>query len=43
MEKLKEKIVEGLTDCGGKFSIIPLLGFDKWIVIVCLNNHINPY
>lgn len=35
-EKLKEKIFEDLNGCGGKFSIIPLLGFNKWIIIIYL-------
>ena len=35
-EKLREMIIEDLEDCGGSISIIPLLGFNKWIVIIYL-------
>ena len=35
-EKLREMIIEDLKDCGGRISIIPLLGFNKWIEIIYL-------
>ena len=35
-EKLKEKIIKDLSNCGGMISIIPLLGFNKWIIIIYL-------
>ncbi len=35
-EKLKEKIIEDLDNCAGRISIIPLLGFNKYIVIIYL-------
>ncbi len=35
-EKLRKQIIEDLKDCGGRISIIPLLGFKKWIVIIYL-------
>ena len=41
-EKLREMIIEDLKDCGGRISIIPLLGFNKWIEIIYLiKNDLN--
>jgi len=35
-KKLKEKIIKNLSKCEGIISIIPLLGFNKWIIIIDL-------
>lgn len=35
-EKLKEMIIKDLSNCGGIISIIPLQGFNKWIIIIYL-------
>lgn len=35
-EKLKKTIIKDLSNFGGKISIIPILGFEKWIIIIFL-------